>query len=155
MSNTPENPNEALLLSAVEKLAPLLNRIAFVGGCATGLLVTDPAADPVRRTLDVDAIIAVAPYGALISLEESPRQCGFHESIEDGAPRCLWVNHDLILDLILRPRLQQSLVSCGPAKRAENPNRELRNSAHYCSVFSCHKTRGISRTRKKRSPNKP
>jgi hypothetical protein len=70
MRNTPENPNEALLLSAVEKLAPLLNRIAFVGSCATGLLVTDPAADPVRRTLDVDAIVAVASYGELISLED-------------------------------------------------------------------------------------
>jgi hypothetical protein len=88
MRNTPENPNETLLLSAAEKSAPLLNRIAFVGGCATGLLVTDPAADPVRRTLDVDAIVAVASYRELISLEESLRQCGFHESIEDGAPRC-------------------------------------------------------------------
>lgn len=57
MSPAPENPNEELLLSAVEKLAPLLNRIAFVGGCATGLLVTDPGAAPVRTTFDVDVIV--------------------------------------------------------------------------------------------------
>ncbi|MGA8501891.1 MAG: hypothetical protein WB683_10105 [Candidatus Sulfotelmatobacter sp.] len=60
MSPAPENPNEELLLSAVKKLAPLLNRIAFVGGCATGLLVTDPGAAPVRTTFDVDVIVELA-----------------------------------------------------------------------------------------------
>jgi hypothetical protein len=34
--------------------------MAFVGGCATGLLLTDAAASPVRATLDVDVIVEVA-----------------------------------------------------------------------------------------------
>jgi len=73
MRNTPENPNEPLLLKAVEKLAPFMDRIAFVGGCATGLLVTDPGTDPVRRTLglqnaqrvrigDYEVRLITAPY---------------------------------------------------------------------------------------------
>ena len=46
-----------MLSTAVEKLLPLLDRIVFIGGCATGLLVTDPAAAPVRATVDVDVIL--------------------------------------------------------------------------------------------------
>jgi len=56
------NPNFARLAIAAQKLAPLRDRIAFVGGCVTGLLLTDPAAPPVRPTLDVDAIAAIASY---------------------------------------------------------------------------------------------
>ncbi len=105
MSRAQNDPNEDLLRSAVEKLAPLLNRVAFVGGCATGLLVTDPGAAPVRRTFDVDVIVelaatAAAAYGELIEIEDSLRQLGFRESFEEGAPRCRWVHHDMILDLM-------------------------------------------------------
>jgi hypothetical protein len=44
------------------RLQPLLPEIIFVGGCTTGLLVTDPAASPVRATVDVDVIVEVASY---------------------------------------------------------------------------------------------
>jgi hypothetical protein len=56
-----QNPNLARLAAAAAKLEPLLGQIAFVGGCVTGLLLTDPAAAAIRPTLDVDAIIAIAP----------------------------------------------------------------------------------------------
>lgn len=57
MSPNSGDPNRAMLSAAIEKLSPLLDRIVFVGGCATGLLVTDPAAAPVRATVDVDVIL--------------------------------------------------------------------------------------------------
>ncbi len=44
------------------RLKPLLPEIVFVGGCTTGLLITDPAASPVRATDDVDVIVEVASY---------------------------------------------------------------------------------------------
>lgn len=69
----PENPNLAQLLNAASKLKPLLDRIMFVGGCATGLLITDPAAAPVRATIDVDAIVEVASYAEFIVLEQQLR----------------------------------------------------------------------------------
>ena len=62
MNSPSENPNLERLADAARKLTPLLDQIAFVGGCVTGLLLTDPAAAPVRPTLDVDAIIAIASY---------------------------------------------------------------------------------------------
>ena len=45
-------------------LAPLLDDLVFVGGCTTGLFITDPAAGGIRSTNDIDAI-AVQPRGAL------------------------------------------------------------------------------------------
>jgi hypothetical protein len=45
----PENPNLAQLVAVAAKLEPMLDQIAFVGGCVTGLLLTDPAAAPVGR----------------------------------------------------------------------------------------------------------
>jgi len=74
-ANTGHNPNEALLRLAAERLSPLLDRIAFVGGCATGLLISDPGAAPVRSTLDVDAIIEIASYAEWIVLEDHLRGC--------------------------------------------------------------------------------
>ena len=54
-----QNPNLELLALAVTHLGPLADEMVFVGGCAAGLLITDPAAPPVRVTRDVDAIVQV------------------------------------------------------------------------------------------------
>jgi len=94
------NPNLRILLSAVEKLAPLLDRIAIVGGCATGLLITDPAAAPIRPTLDIDAIVELASYADLIAFEQQLRGLGFQSLVEPGAPVCRWKHQDTILDLM-------------------------------------------------------
>ena len=50
------NRNLELLKVAAKLLRPVLNELVFVGGCATGLLVSDEAAAEVRPTFDVDAI---------------------------------------------------------------------------------------------------
>jgi len=100
MNPRPDNPNILQLMTAAAKLEPLLDQIAFVGGCVTGLLVTDPAAAPVRATLDVDVIVQAATYAEFTILEQKLRQLGFHESREEGAPICRWVNGDLLLDFM-------------------------------------------------------
>ena len=66
----------------------------------TGLLLTDPAAAPVRPTLDVDAIVAIASYAEFTLLENRMRELGFRESRAEGAPICRWLHGDLILDLM-------------------------------------------------------
>ncbi len=38
---TGNNPNIELLEKTVEKLGELADKMVFVGGCATGLLITD------------------------------------------------------------------------------------------------------------------
>jgi predicted nucleotidyltransferase len=95
-----QNPNAGLILLAAKKLVPLLDRIAFVGGCAAGLLITDPGAAPVRPTIDVDAMVAIASYIELMTLEDLLRQLGFDQPHVEGAPLCRWVHGDLILDMM-------------------------------------------------------
>jgi hypothetical protein len=94
------NPNLAQLIAAATRLSPLLDQIAFVGGCVTGLLLTDPAAAPVRPTLDVDAITAISSYTELTLLESRLRDLGFHQPHAEGAPICRWKNGALLLDLM-------------------------------------------------------
>ena len=98
--NPPPNPNAALLLTAAEKLAPLLDQFVFVGGCATGLLISDPGAAPVRPTIDVDAIANIASYAELTGLEEQLRKLGFQPLHAEGAPICRWTHQGLVLDLM-------------------------------------------------------
>jgi hypothetical protein len=96
----PEDSNLAPLVAAATKLEPLLDQIAFVGGCVTGLLLTDRAAAPMRRTLDVVAIVAIASYAEFTMLEKRLRELGFRESRAEGAPICRRLHGDLILDLM-------------------------------------------------------
>ena len=94
------NPNLALLEEAVELLEPLLNELVFVGGCATGLLVTDPAAAGIRPTVDVDAITDVTSYAQYATLSERLRALGLKEDASEGAPTCRWRRRNLILDIL-------------------------------------------------------
>ena len=50
------DPNLQLLEAAARLLEPLLDDVVFVGGCVTGLLITDAAAADIRPTTDVDMI---------------------------------------------------------------------------------------------------
>ncbi|MGO9086494.1 MAG: hypothetical protein ACLQBK_14800 [Candidatus Sulfotelmatobacter sp.] len=78
----------------------MLDRIAFVGGCATGIYLSDPAAAPVRSTLDVDAIVEIASYAEFVALEDRLGELGFRRAHAEAAPICRWLAGDLTLDLM-------------------------------------------------------
>jgi len=88
------------LQNAADKLGPLLQEIVFVGGCATGLLVTDPGAAEVRRTYDVDVIAEITSYVEYIRFSERLRALGFQEDTSEGAPLCRWRHKTLLLDVM-------------------------------------------------------
>jgi hypothetical protein len=94
------NPNLALLDTVAMLLEPLLAEVVFVGGCATGLLITDSGASPVRRTYDVDIIAEIASYLEYAHFSEKLRDLGFHEDSREGAPLCRWVHSDHVLDVM-------------------------------------------------------
>ena len=54
------NPNLEIVEIAASRLGAIREETVFVGGCATGLLLTDAAAPPIRATRDVDVIVEVA-----------------------------------------------------------------------------------------------
>lgn len=58
-----QNPNIEILEMAVACLGALADEMVFLGGCATGLLITDKAAPPIRATQDVDAIVEMVSHG--------------------------------------------------------------------------------------------
>ena len=93
-------PNLDLLERAAEKLRPLLPEIVFVGGCATGLLITDPGAAAVRGTYDVDVITEIASYADYVVFSDRLRKLGFQEDSREGAPLCRWQHGELVLDVM-------------------------------------------------------
>jgi hypothetical protein len=63
------------------KLKPLLPEIVFLGGCTTGLMITDPGASPVLATDDVDIIVEVASYAEYSRFSKRLRSLGFAERL--------------------------------------------------------------------------
>ncbi|MCB2182592.1 MAG: hypothetical protein KQH63_11230 [Desulfobulbaceae bacterium] len=90
------NPNLEILEIAVLQLDDLAERLVFLGGCATGLLLTDPAAPPIRVTQDVDVITEVATRAAYYRLSEILRSKGFTEDSSEDAPVCRWKSESVI-----------------------------------------------------------
>jgi predicted nucleotidyltransferase len=95
-----QNPNLDILEAAVEQLGPLADEMVFLGGCATGLLLTDPAAPPIRATRDVDAIVELASLSDYHRLSEQLRDAGFAEDASDDAPVCRWTCDGILLDIM-------------------------------------------------------
>jgi predicted nucleotidyltransferase len=95
-----KDPNLQILELAVERLGPLADEMVFLGGCATGLLLTDPGAPPVRATRDVDVIVEVATLGEYHRLSVRLRQRGFREDQDPDAPICRWTMEGLLLDVM-------------------------------------------------------
>jgi predicted nucleotidyltransferase len=92
--------NTELLARMAEALGLLRERMAFIGGCATALLVTDPAAAPVRATQDVDAIVAVASDQEYRLLGKALRERGFRQTVEEGQPPYRWSFGGMLLDVM-------------------------------------------------------
>ena len=83
-----------------EKLRPFLSQVAFVVGCATALLITDPAAAELRITFDIDVIIEVASHAEYARLSKHLRTHGFSEDSSEAAPLCRWVCEGMKLDVM-------------------------------------------------------
>jgi len=94
------DPNILLLESVSSALGPLNDRFVFVGGCATGLLLTETASPPVRATQDVDAIVEVLTLREYHSLEGQLQNCGFKHDRSPDAPVCRWKIGSTVLDVM-------------------------------------------------------
>lgn len=94
----------AMLRRVAEALgAELLDQVAFVGGCTTGLLLTDEfTREQVRGTDDVDLIISVMTYLDLQRFKEALKAKGFKEpsSMDEEMPICAMKLGELRVDLM-------------------------------------------------------
>jgi hypothetical protein len=95
-----QNSNIELLKNVAKRLGPLLNEVVFVGGCTTGLFITDQAAAEVRPTFDVDVIAEITSYADYATFSERLRALGFREDTSKNAPLCRWLIDNMILDVM-------------------------------------------------------
>lgn len=92
--------NLALLVEVAARIGVLRESLVFVGGCATGLLVTAPRAQQIRMTLDVDLVAEVTTLAAYHELERQFEGMGFVHDVSAGAPICRWRMDNLVVDLM-------------------------------------------------------
>jgi len=92
--------NLAMIRHVAARLGHLRDRVVFLGGAATALLITDSAAPDVRATIDVDVIVEIASRGDYYKLADSLRLAGFSEDVSEGAPVCRWLVDGLALDVM-------------------------------------------------------
>jgi hypothetical protein len=71
------NSNLDLLTQMANRLGPLLPELVFVGGCTTGLFITDAAAD-LRPTFDVDVIAEITSYPGYATFSDPLRALGLN-----------------------------------------------------------------------------
>lgn len=80
----------------------LCQQMTFVGGCTTGLLLTDEyTLEQVRHTDDVDLIVHTMGYNAFHALQKKLKEQGFSiPASTDDAPICAMNLGDLRVDFM-------------------------------------------------------
>lgn len=81
-------------------LGDLRERVVFLGGAATALLITDKATPDVRVTTDVDVIVEIASRVDYYRLAESLRDLKFTEDTGEDAPVCRWRIDGIAVDVM-------------------------------------------------------
>jgi predicted nucleotidyltransferase len=94
----PNDPNVGMLQLVSQALGHLKETLVFVGGCATGLLVTEEARPPARVTIDVDLVAEVGSIAEYYLLSEQLKELGFVEDVGDIS--CRWRLNGLIVDVM-------------------------------------------------------
>lgn len=94
------NPNLAILELVAQALGPVCEDVVFVGGCATGLLLTQVRPDRIRITEDVDIIARALTARDYHAVEDKLRARGFSNDMRPGAPICRWVYGAVTVDVM-------------------------------------------------------
>ena len=94
------NPNLEMLRIAVKNLDYLNDELVFVGGCTTGLFITDKGAAEVRATKDVDTIVQATTYAEYMKFSEKLNLQGFQIDTRPDAPLCRWTKNEIVLDVM-------------------------------------------------------
>ena len=100
MPITTDEKNLAILATVAAALGDLRASLVFVGGCATGLLVTNVRAQPIRMTDDVDLVAHVVSQQEYHALERQFEALGFAHDMSADAPICRWKCRDIKVDLM-------------------------------------------------------
>lgn len=95
-----DDPNLPILTLIAKSLGTLCDSLVFVGGCATGLLLTTPRAQAIRATQDVDVVVHAVSTADYHAMEKAVESRGFKHDLSPEAPICRWVLQGVALDLM-------------------------------------------------------
>lgn len=98
--NRPDDPNRVILSRVARALGDLRESLVFVGGCATGLLVTAIRAQAIRPTDDVDMVAQAATAREYHEVEALLEARGFAHDMSADAPICRWRYQGIAVDLM-------------------------------------------------------
>lgn len=95
-----DDPNLPYLRIIADALGDLREQVVFVGGSIAGLLLTDPLAEGVRATRDVDGVVE-AGFAEFHRIESRIAERGFARDVESGVT-CRWVHREsgVLFDLM-------------------------------------------------------
>lgn len=93
----PNDPNIEMIEHIAEALGSLTEELVFVGGCAAGLMISDPGRAAIRATNDVDLIAEVASLAEYYPLTERLKDSGFRE---DQEVVCRWRYQGVKVDVM-------------------------------------------------------
>lgn len=94
------NSIEEAIVRLDEKLQGFPYDFAFLGGSILSLLVTDPEADAVRVTKDIDIMASVRSRKDFHAAERALEKLGFKHDLREGAPICRWVCDGTTVDIL-------------------------------------------------------
>lgn len=100
MNRSSAQKNIESLTIIARRLGELVTDVTFVGGCITGLLITDKATPDVRFTVDVDCIINVITRSDYYALAKKLRNKGFKEMATGQHPICSWDCDGILIDIM-------------------------------------------------------
>jgi predicted nucleotidyltransferase len=97
---SPHDPNLVKVELVARALGELCEDLVFVGGCAAGLLLSDPAATVARVTFDVDLIAEVTALRSYHMMEAAFAERGFTRDLSPDEPICRWRYREIEIDLM-------------------------------------------------------
>ena len=99
-----DDPNLPDLRRIAFALGDLCEQVVFLGGAVAGLLVTDPLADGVRATRDVDAVVSTS-RARFHEIEDQVAKRGFDRDIHSNVI-CRWRHAESGITFDLMPILR-------------------------------------------------
>lgn len=94
------NPITESIIALNGKLQGAPFDFAFLGGSVLSLLVSDPSADTIRVTKDVDIIADFRTRKDFHKGERELESRGFRHDTSEDAPICRWVANGIVVDVL-------------------------------------------------------
>jgi len=88
------------LETVARKLDHLLESVVFLGGCTTGLLITDEAIPDIRMSMDVDCIVDVLSLADHYKLTQELRKLDFEQNPSETDHICRWYIDHIAVDIM-------------------------------------------------------